>query len=265
MGSGVSGERRRRTWTGLLAGAMAGFIALDLDLATLISYWGDRSFIVPAAAFVGAALWATPLRRLALAGVVALAGLWLAVAFTPLTSWMREGLVRQDPIQAGDAVFVFASRIQEDGDPSSAAMSRLLRGLELVEEGRSSQLVVSEMPGPQGRYAPLAEAWVERFVPNAQVVAVGPIVNTHEESLAVARLFRGRGWTRVLAVTSPTHTRRAAAALEAQGLEVIAVPSVETNFDLERLERPDDRREGFSALAHERMGLVVYRRRGWID
>jgi uncharacterized SAM-binding protein YcdF (DUF218 family) len=265
MGSGVSGERRRRTWTGLLAGAMAGFIALDLDLASLVSYWGDRSFLVPAAAFVGAALWATPLRRLALAGVVLLAGLWLAVTFTPLTSWMREGLVRADPIQAGDAVFVFASSIQEDGDPSTAAMSRLLRGLELVEEGRSSWLVVSEIPTPYGRYAPIAEAWVERFVPSARVLAVGPNVNTREESLAVARLFRERGWTRVLAVTSPTHTRRAAAALEAQGLEVIAVPSVETRFDLERLERLGDRREGFSNLAHERLGLFVYRRRGWID
>jgi uncharacterized SAM-binding protein YcdF (DUF218 family) len=265
MGSSVSGERRRRTWTGLLAGAMAGFIALDLDLPSLVSYWGDRTLLVPAAALVGAAVWATPLRRLALAGVVFLVGLWLAVSYTPLTSWMREGLVREDPIQAGDAVFVFASKVQEDGDPSSAAMSRLLRGLELVEEGRSTHLVVSEMPDPQGRYAPLAEAWIERFVPSAQVVAVGPIVNTHEEAVAVARLFRERGWRRVLAVTSPTHTRRAAAALEAQGLEVVAVPSVETTFDLERLERSGERREGFSTLAHERLGLFVYRRRGWID
>ncbi len=265
MGSSVSGERRRRAWTGLVVGAMAGFIALDLDLASLASFWGDRSLLVPAAAFVGAALWPTPLRRLAMAGVVLLGGLWLAVAFTPLTSWMREGLVRRDPVQAGDAVFVFASRVQVDGDPSSAAMSRLLRGLELVREGRSSWLVVSEMPPPHGRYAPIAEAWVQRFVPSARVVAVGPIMNTHGEAVAVARLFRERGWTRVLAVTSPTHTRRAAAALEAQGLEVVAIPSVETTFDLERLEKPGDRREGFSNLAHERVGLFVYRRRGWID
>jgi uncharacterized SAM-binding protein YcdF (DUF218 family) len=173
--------------------------------------------------------------------------------------------VRRDPVQAGDAVFVFASRVQMDGDPSAAAMSRLLRGLELVREGRSSWLVVSEMPPPHGRYAPIAEAWIQRFVPSAHVVAVGPITNTHEEAVAVTRLFRERGWTRVLAVTSPTHTRRAAAALEAQGLEVIAVPSVETTFDLELLEKAGDRREGFSNLAHERVGLFVYRRRGWID
>jgi hypothetical protein len=42
------------------------------------------------------------------------------------------------------------------------------------------------------------------------------------------------------------------------------VPSAETNFDLERLRFPADRRRAFSAIAHERIGLIVYRRRGWI-
>jgi uncharacterized SAM-binding protein YcdF (DUF218 family) len=244
---------------------MAGFIALELDLASLVSFWGDRTFLVPAAAFVGAAVWPTPLRRLAMAGVALLAALWLAVAFTPLTIRMAAPLVRQDPVQAGDAVFVFASRIQMDGDPTTDAMSRLLRGVELVGEGRSRYLVVSEMPGPEGRYAPLAEAWVERFSPSAEVLAVGPVYNTHDEAVAVAQLFRERGWKRVLAVTSPTHTRRASAALEFQGLEVVAIPSVETRFNLEGLERFGDRREAFSNLAHEWVGLFVYRRRGWID
>lgn len=261
----VSGERRRRAWTGLLAGAVAGFIGLDLDLASLVSFWGDRTVLVPLAAFVGAAVWPTPLRRLAVAAVALLGALWLAVAFTPLTTRMTDSLVRQDPLQAGDAVFVFASRIQLDGDPSPDAMSRLLRGVELVGEGRSRFLVVSEMPGPQGRYAPLAEAWVERFAPSAEVLAVGPVYNTHDEALAVARLFHERGWKRVLAVTSPTHTRRASAALEFQGLEVVAIPSIETRFNLEGLERFGDRRKAFSNLAHEWVGLFVYRHRGWID
>jgi uncharacterized SAM-binding protein YcdF (DUF218 family) len=265
VGSRVSESRRRRAWTGLGAGAVAGFVALDLDLAALVSFWADRTFLVPAGAFIGAALWPTPLRRVAVAGVALLAALWLAVAFTPLTSWMREGLVRRDVPQAGDAVFVFASRIQEDGDPSTDAMSRLVRGLELVSDGRSRFLVVPEMPVPQGRYGPLAGAWVQRFAPRAEVLTVGPVHNTHDEAVAVAHLFRERGWKTVLAVTSPTHTRRASAALEFQGLDVVASPSVETRYDLERLERPGDRREAFSNLAHEWVGLFVYRRRGWID
>jgi uncharacterized SAM-binding protein YcdF (DUF218 family) len=261
----VTSERHRRAWVGLTAGALGGFVIVDLDLPALFSYWGDCTIFVPAAALVGAALWMTPLRRLTLLAVLLLSALWLTVAFTPLTRRMAVGLVRSDPLQAADAVFVLGSRIQMDGEPTTDAMSRLLRGLELVAEGRARHLVVSETPGPQGRYAPIAETWAALFVPGTDVVVVGPIHNTHDEALAAEALFKKRGWKRVLLVTSPTHTRRAAATFETVGLDVIAVPSIETRYDLEALEFPGDRREAFSNLAHEWVGLFVYRQRGWID
>jgi uncharacterized SAM-binding protein YcdF (DUF218 family) len=265
LAASVKGERRRRAWVGLTAGALGGFVIVDLGLPSLVSYWGDRTLFVPAAALVGTVLWMTPLRRLALLAVVLLAGLWLTVAFTPVTRWMTDGLVRSDPPEAADAVFVLGSRIQMDGEPTTDAMSRLLRGLELVAEGRSRRLIVSETPGPQGRYAPIAEAWAALFAPGTEVVAVGPILNTHDEALAAEALFSERGWKRVLLVTSPTHTRRAAATFETLGLHVIAVPAVQTRFDVQALEYPADRREAFSNLAHEWLGLFVYRQRGWID
>ena len=99
--------------------------------------------------------------------VALLALLWSVVAFTPLTSWLAEGLVRRDRVEAADAVFVFASRVQEDGDPTSDAMSRLLKGVELVAAGHAPRLVVSEVPPPAGAYAPLARAWVAAFAGRA--------------------------------------------------------------------------------------------------
>ncbi len=265
MAAGDRSGRTARLGVGLTAGALAGLIVVDLNLPSLVSYFGDRLFLMPLAAVLGALLWLTPLRRATGAAVALLALLWLAVAFTPVTRWLAEGLVRRDPIGAADAVFVFASRMQEDGEPTSDAMSRLLKGVELVAEGRAPRLLVSEVGPPAGPYAPLARAWVAEFAPRGEVVAVGRIRNTRDEAMAVAKLCRERGWRRVLAVTSPTHTRRAAATLEKEGLVVFAVPSVETRFDLERLHAPEDRREAFAAIAHERIGLVVYRRRGWIE
>jgi len=257
--------RPGRLGTGLLAGALAGLIAVDLGLPSLVSWTSDRSYLVPAAVALGAFLWLTPLRRLVGGAVVLLALSWAVVSFTPVTAWLVDGLVRRDPISAADAVYVFASRVQDDGDPTSDAMSRLLKGVELLAEGRAPRLLVSELPPPAGPYAPLARAWVTSLARRGEVIGVGSIINTHDEGVAVARLFRERGWTRVLAVTSPTHTRRAAGVLEREGLSVVAVPSVETRFDLERLDYPTDRRLAFSAIAHERVGLLVYRRRGWID
>jgi uncharacterized SAM-binding protein YcdF (DUF218 family) len=264
MASGGTG-RTSRLGVGFTAGAVAGFVVVDLNLPSLASWYGERSYLVPAAAVLGALLWLTPLRRITGVAVALLTVLWGLVAFTPLTSRLADGLVRPDRVEAADAVFVFSSRVQEDGDPTIDAMSRLLKGIELVADGHAPRLVVSEVPPPSGPYAPLARAWVAAFAPRGEVLSVGRIRNTREEAVAVARLFRERGWTRVLAVTSPTHTRRAAAALEREGLVVFAVPAVETRFDLERLRWPGDRREAFAAIAHERIGLLVYRRRGWID
>jgi uncharacterized SAM-binding protein YcdF (DUF218 family) len=256
--------RRGQAVTGLVVGALAASFVVDLNLPSLVSFQGDRSFLMPAFALVGALAWLTPLRRLVAAGTVLLAASWLVVCFTPLTERMAEGLVRRDPIESADAVFVFASRVQEDGDPTTDAASRLLKGIELMAEGRAPLLVVSEIPAPAGSYATLARAWLARFARQGEVLRIGTIVNTHDEAVALAALCRERGIRRILAVTSPTHTRRAAATLEKQGLVAISVPSVETNFDLEQLVYPGDRRRAFGVIAHERLGLVVYRRRGWI-
>jgi len=253
-----------RFGTGLAVGAVVGFVTLDLNLPSLFSYLGDRSCLLTGSALLIALLWLTPLRRPLVVMTASLGALWLLVSFTPLTQWMRDGLVRSDPVQDADAVFVFASRIQSDGDPTSDAMSRLLKGVELVADGRAPYLVVSEMAPPAGPHAKLARAWLDHFARRGEVLGVGEIANTHDEGVALARLARERGWKRVLAVTSPTHTRRAAASIEKQGLAVISVPCIETSFDLETLLGGGDRRRAFPAIAHELIGIAVYRRRGWI-
>jgi hypothetical protein len=144
------GGRWAAAGTGLCAGALAGLGAVDLNLPSLVSWYGDRSYLVPAAAILGALAWLTPLRKPVGLAVALLALLWSVVAFTPLTRWLAEGLVRRDRVEAADAVFVFASRVQEDGDPTSDAMSRLLKGVELVAAGHAPRLVVSEVPPPRG-------------------------------------------------------------------------------------------------------------------
>lgn len=258
-------ERWTRTATGLAVGIAAGLLARDVDLPTVVSYWKERSPLIVVAALLGALLWNTRLRWVAGAAVLALAGLWSLAAFTPLSAWLTDGLVRRDAIRPADAVFVLASRLQQDGEPSTTAMSRLVHGLELLAEGHAPRLILSELPPPSRSYATFARGVMGRFGLGQEVLAVGPVRNTRDEAVALGQLCRARGWRRLLVVTSPSHSKRASAAIEREGLEVISSPAIETGFDLESLDRPDDRLMAFGRAVHERVGIWVYERRGWLS
>ena len=260
-------SRLRRFFFGAALGFLLGLVAKELDFAALISFHEDRGLIVLSSTAMGALLGLARFERLLIAGATAAVSLWLVVAFTPLTQWMGETLVRRDPLQKADAVFVLASGLQADGELSTAAMSRLLGGLELLGEGWATRLVLSELPLPYPRYRDAACDLMDSLGLSHEILVVGPVLNTHDEAVAVSELVRELGFERLLVVTSPSHSLRASRALEAEGVAVVSVPSVETMFDYENLGdviHGDDRVRAFGVLLHEHAGLLYYRYKGWI-
>ena len=247
---------------------MLGLVVKELDLTTLVSFFGERNYVVIACAIVGAAAWRTRLKSVVTAAAVSAALLWLAVGFTPLTAFMARDLVRRDPLTQGDAVFVLASSLQADSELTTSAMSRLLHGLELLGEGWAERLVLTELSEPVPRYREAACTIMDRLGLENEVIALGPVRNTHDEAVLVAELARDYGFERLLVVTSPSHSRRASAALEAEGVRVISSPSQQTRFDLQDLASPgtsDGRHRAFGPLLHEHAGNFYYRLRGWIE
>jgi uncharacterized SAM-binding protein YcdF (DUF218 family) len=249
--------RRGSVVCGGLAGALAGFLARDLGLADSASAW------VPAA-LVGAALCIGRARALLATVLGALATVWLAAAFTPLSARLVEGLVRKDAPQKADAVVILGSRLQADGEPTTEASDRLAHGLELLAEGWAPRLVVSELPPPAASHAALARKAAAARGLAVEVLPVGPVRRTRDEAVAVAALCRERGWSRVLLVTSPLHSRRGALSMEREGVGVVSSPALETQFDLETLDRPAERLRAFASALHERLGLWYYEWKGWI-
>lgn len=260
----MSGERLREVGVATGFGATAGLLAERLELASLVSWGGDRSYIVLVGALLGAALGATRVRRWLPAVVLPLLVAWAIVAFTPLTRWMAAGLVHDQPPRHADAAVPLASGIQRDGDLTSGSLSRVVAALELVAAGHTGRLILTELPDPHPRAEPAVRRLMENLGVEAELIAVGPVSNTHDEAVAVAEVVRERGFERILLVSSPVHTRRAALAFEAAGVAVTPVAARETLYDLERLDRPDDRLTGFGPVVHERLGLAYYRWRGWI-
>jgi uncharacterized SAM-binding protein YcdF (DUF218 family) len=243
---------------GACLGALGAFLGRDLGLGFPAPAW-------IAGALAGAVLSRVGLGRILAAVVLGLAAAWCAVALTPLTRGAAEGLVRRDALERADAVLVLGSRLQKDGEPTASALSRLLHGLELVRQGWAPRLILPELHEPAARYAPVARRRMATLAVEAELVTIGPVGRTRDEAVFASRLCRERGLCRLLVVTSPTHSRRACAALEREGLRVVSSPAIETRFDVETLERPEERLPAFGSVVHERLGLLYYRRRGWID
>lgn len=244
---------------GALAGALAGFLLRDLGLSGAVSAWLPTA---AAGALVG--LWQRGNRPLAVV-LGAVFAIWLAAAFTPLAARLCEGLTRRDPLPAAaEAVVVLGSRLQADGEPTATAESRLLHALGLLARLGSGRLVVTELPPPAASHARLAGALALRLGLEAEVIPVGPSRSTREEAAALGTLARGRGFRRVILVTSPLHSLRGSLALEHEGLIVASSPAAETNYDLETLDRPAERLLAFADALHERVGLAYYAWRGWL-
>jgi uncharacterized SAM-binding protein YcdF (DUF218 family) len=254
----------RRFAAGLAMGGLAARLVVELGLPGLFSYAGDSGPLIVAMALVAGALFTTRLRPLVVLSTAAVAALWLAVAFTPLSRWLGEGLVRRDTLRPADAILVLGSRLQTDGEPTAPAMSRLFHGLELLADGHASRLIVTELPPPEPSYAAVARAWMRTLKLEGELIDLGPVRDTHDEAVATARLFRTRGYRTLLLITSPTHSSRAAACLEHEGIDVVSSPSIETTFDAETLDTSRARLDAFASILHERLGAWVYARRGWV-
>jgi uncharacterized SAM-binding protein YcdF (DUF218 family) len=174
-------------------------------------------------------------------------------------------LTRRDSLnKRADAIFVLSSGLQPDGELTSSAMSRLLKGLEVLQEEHAPRLILSELYPPQKSYEAPARQLMTSLKINHELLTIGPVYNTHDEAVALGKLFKEKNWKTLIVVTTPAHSKRASAVIEQQGIEVISAPAVETRYDIELLKGYDERVYSFGSLMHEQIGLWIYKRRGWI-
>jgi uncharacterized SAM-binding protein YcdF (DUF218 family) len=269
-GRPVPGRVWRRAAEGATLGALGWTAAEQLGLPRLVgasTLWGLVGATVGAALF---GHWRPAVPR-ALAG--ALAALLLVVAYTPLAPALLRGVVRRDVADgatpAVDAVAVLSAEVQRDGLVARHGLERLLAGAEWARRlGRPLVLsVVRDRRRPNARSS---EADQRRLAALAGVPApyfVDSVRVTRDEAVREAALARRMGWRRLLVVTSPSHSRRACAAYEHAGVEVVCAPSPAREYALggERpLAGPIERVGAFRDWLYEALGWWSYRARGWV-
>lgn len=260
----LSASRFAPAWQALTGALLCWFIWRELGFIDLFPLWRGATGTIFGAALVGWALSFTRARALLYGVVAASVILWLMVAFTPLAAFCTRSLrVEQTPVRA-DAIVVLLASIQADNDFGTPSLERTLHGVALMRQKYAPRLILTQGVPPQGSHRIAALNLLQDLRIQCSVEVVGPVGDTHDEAVAVSRLARQKGWKRILLVTSPVHSRRAALVFAKTGLQVISTPCRETSYNWENLATPDERIKAFEAAIHEIIGLRAYRARGWI-
>lgn len=266
------GRQQGSRFTGALVAAAAGaagwLAAVELGLDAIIGIDGEEW--ITAALAIGGSLGL--LRMVRLVGITSLAsiGILLAVQWTPWPARLGRQMIRSDslPGPAADAIVVLSASLTDEGLLTGVAVDRLLEGARLYRAGAAPRLVLSRIETDiDGRLtssdgdqrAVLALAGLD---PALEIVA--PVGTTRLEAERVAEQGRGRGWRRIVVVTSPSHTRRACATFEAVGFEVTCRAAPDRQVAWGQLDSPGDRAAAFGQWMYEVLGLAKYRAMGWL-
>ncbi|MFO0563240.1 MAG: YdcF family protein [Polyangiales bacterium] len=130
-----------------------------------------------------------------------------------------------------DAVIVLGGMVEEPAMRSSSDrpslndnVERVLEALRLFREGRARNILVSagsQSPSAEQAHesSVLLEFLLRSGVARERIALDARSRNTHENAVESARIARERGWTRLVAVTSAFHGRRAQGTFRASGLE----------------------------------------------
>ena len=194
----------------------------------------------------------------------------LVVMFTPLVPRLAGSFVRADrPGSAPlDAIVVLSGSMTDDGLLQRHALDRLLAALAVVQQRRIPDLglsvntevrngrLVSTEADQRALVALLGGGVTPRFIRN--------VASTRDEALGFAALARTHGWRRIMVVTSPMHTRRACATMEAAGLTIECHPATARTSPMGTMAGSENRRDVFQDLLYETVATALYRVRGWI-
>lgn len=216
--------------------------------------------------------------------VLSLAVGWLALCSSGVFAGFLMGLLEGDypprepsAVSEADVIVLLGGAMRGDSglgtlpDLNQQA-DRLVYAAALYKAGKAPVILLTGGGSPDDR--PESEQMSDIIavlgVPEDATVLETESRDTHDNAVFSARIIRGRGYQRVLLVTSSWHMRRAKASFEAQGIEVVPAPT-----DHQRLVGSDeswlpDWRPSAKNLVrtthaiHELVGYQVYRWRGWL-
>ncbi|WP_309569659.1 YdcF family protein [Deinococcus sp.] len=244
-------------WHGTLQGLIVG-----AALCVLAAFLGDIRASVPVllTLLVSCAVGGTftRMRRALMWSAGFLAAVLAGCVLTPVLRVPLDALTLAQPPVKADVIVVLGGGVQcGSAVLEASSMTRLERGLELWRAGYAPVMTVSEQSGLIGpsdcpKMSALERAQITALYPQdgPQVLTLANVTTTRDEAARVRAYAQERGWRRILLVTTPSHSRRAAGLFRANGLDVVSVPAREVRYDAS-LPLPGDRLWAVRILAYE--------------
>jgi uncharacterized SAM-binding protein YcdF (DUF218 family) len=146
--------------------------------------------------------------------------------------------------------------------------------MRLYQAGKAPLIIVSggnvfPQEGLRSESAYTAELLEEWGIPRDTILIEENSRSTRENALETARLLRERKLDRALLVTSAFHMPRALATFRTAGINAIPSPSsISAKLAYPKILDWIPSLEGLGELKrvmNEKLGILVYRRRGWIE
>jgi uncharacterized SAM-binding protein YcdF (DUF218 family) len=207
--------------------------------------------------------------------------------------WLTSAMIRRlerthlpaASLPAADAILVLSGGILSRTPPRPTvevgeAGDRVLYGAELFRQHKAPQIICTGNVGTGGISArPASEDMAELLamvgIPSQAVVVEVRSENTHEHAVNLCPMLRDRQIKSVLLVTSAMHMPRALASFQRECPTIVFTPAP-TDFRvvdgaplawhrwLVRAIPTPATLLDFSDAAHEYLGLLYYRMRGWV-
>ena len=214
---------------------------------------------------------------------LAFALILVGIGSSPIASTLYQAHERQflpvpvDDSPTADAIVILAGDVSIPAAPRVEIQvrgNRTIHAMRLYRAGKASRIIISggnvfSQKGLDSEAAYTAVLLEELGIPKSAITVEGISRNTRENAIETARLLRAQGLGPVLLVTNAFHMPRAVAVFRSAGVEVIPSPS-SISAQLAQPEILDwiptmGGLDTLKSVLHEKMGILAYRARGWID
>jgi uncharacterized SAM-binding protein YcdF (DUF218 family) len=161
--------------------------------------------------------------------VLLFAALIVLMGVLPVGPWLHHALVEADAPRRADAIVVLGGGIVDDDLLGASTTSRLVHGLRLQHRGYAPIVILTggNPIDPRTPESVVMRKVAEEVGARPDILVIETVADrTSTQGEAVARIARARGVRRILLVTSPEHSFRAARVFRKTGLDVISTPVI---------------------------------------